>query len=267
MPRCSNGSAGRPRRSRRRSHRTTSRSRGSSTRLLQLCLELREALADGPLTEPLGPHDERVLVVVRVVAATHARAPEPVLLVELLRRKIRRAHLERQPLGVQRRGHLEDAHEEPLADPLTAAIGVNSERRNVRLVDHEPESGVADDAAALARDEVARVLVLRELVAERVRRPRDRERRALDFLHAVDVVEGHVLDDDRKCGDHPFEATASQRSWVQQRSDEAKRRLTIYASQRSWVQQRSDEAKRRLTIYASRRSWVQQDGHAERSDV
>jgi hypothetical protein len=33
------------------------------------------------------------------------------------------------------------------------------------------------------------------------------------------------------------------------------------------VQQRSDEAKRRLTIYASQRSWVQQDGHAERSDV
>src|SRR4029077_14561540 len=68
--------------------------------------------------------------------------------------------------------------------------------------------GVPDDATAVAGNEVARVLVLCELVTERVRRPRDRERRALHLLHAVDVVEGHVLDDDRKCCDHPLEATS-----------------------------------------------------------
>jgi hypothetical protein len=33
------------------------------------------------------------------------------------------------------------------------------------------------------------------------------------------------------------------------------------------VQQKSDEAERRLTTYASQRSWVQQDGDAERSDA
>ena len=79
---------------------------------------------------------------------------------------------------------------------------MDREGRDVRLVDHEPEARVPDDVVALARDEVPRVLVLGELVAERVHRPRNRERRALDLLDRGDVVEGHVLDDDRKGGDH-----------------------------------------------------------------
>src|SRR5207245_9528304 len=80
---------------------------------------------------------------------------------------------------------------------------------DARFVDHQPESRVHYDASTLACDEVPRALVLLELVAERVRRPRDRERRALYLLHAVDVVEAYLLDDDRKCGDHPFETIRS----------------------------------------------------------
>src|SRR5207302_6886559 len=50
---------------------------------------------------------------------------------------------------------------------------------------------------------------LGELVAERVRRPRDRERAALDLLDGIDVVEGHVIDDDGCDGDHDYLSTPS----------------------------------------------------------
>src|SRR4029077_13660938 len=59
------------------------------------------------------------------------------------------------------------------------------------------------------RDDVARVPVLGELVAERVRRPGHRERAPLDLLHGVDVLEGHVVDDDGSDRDHDYLSTRS----------------------------------------------------------
>src|SRR5919201_379797 len=79
------------------------------TLLIQRGAQLRQAVAHRTLLEPLGPHDERVLVVVGVVPAPHAGAPETVLLVQLLRGQVRGAHLQRQPLRVQRLRDLEEA--------------------------------------------------------------------------------------------------------------------------------------------------------------
>src|SRR6267143_1700762 len=72
--------------------------------------ELRESVAHRAVAQALGPHDDRVLVVVAVVTAADPGGVEPVLLVEALRREIRRAHLEREPLRFQIGGEVEEPH-------------------------------------------------------------------------------------------------------------------------------------------------------------
>ena len=51
-------------------------------------------------------------------------------------------------MGAAVDGEVEEREQQPLADPLRGARRVDRERRDVRLVDHQPHPAVADDLAA-----------------------------------------------------------------------------------------------------------------------
>ena len=78
----------------------------------------------------------------------------------------------------------------------------------MRLVDHQPDARVGDGLVADADHQVVRQAVRLELLAERVRRPRNGEAGTLDVVDVGDVIERHRLDADlqRRSGDHATSA-------------------------------------------------------------
>ena len=107
----------------------------------------RSASRIARLAERLRRHDQRVLVVVAVVARPEADRPEAVLLVEPAGREVRQPDLERRLARVPVDGEVEEREEQPLADPLAAPGRVDRERRDVGLVDHQPHPAVGHDRA------------------------------------------------------------------------------------------------------------------------
>ena len=77
---------------------------------------------------------------------------------------------------------------------LAAPRGVDRERDDVRLVDHQPHPAVGRDLVADAGHEVLGEPVRLELVAVRLGRPRRVEAGALDGVHGRQVVDPHRLD-------------------------------------------------------------------------
>ena len=94
--------------------------------LLALCRRPRDRVA---------PHDQRVLAVVRVVAAPDAAGDEAEPLVEPDRALVRDAHLERVAAALVRRGHLEEPLEQRPRDPAAAVLGVDGDVHHVPRVD------------------------------------------------------------------------------------------------------------------------------------
>ena len=88
--------------------------------------------------------------------------------------------------------------------PARRCVGIDRERGHVRLVDHQPDPAIGDDAGLGARDEVVGHAIGLELLPEGVRRPGHREAGALDLVDLRDVVEGHGRDAQvqRGVGDH-----------------------------------------------------------------
>jgi hypothetical protein len=126
---------------RRRSSGTSSGSIGAP----RAAPEARQPLAHAGDVERVRGHDQRVLAVVRVVARADADRPEAVLLVQAPRGHVRQADLERRLAGARARRAIEQAEQHPLADPAAAPARVDGEGRDVRLVDHDPQPGEADD--------------------------------------------------------------------------------------------------------------------------
>src|SRR5664280_862444 len=190
------------------------RSRGDRRRLRAERLRVRqrrelgaergEATLHARREQGLGGHDQRVLVVVAVVARPDPDGTEAVLLVEPPCRQVREADLDLSIARSPRDREVQRGREEALADPPPAPRRRHCERRDVRLVDHEPDPGIGDDLVPGPDHEVAGELVRLELGLVGVLGPRCREAGALDLLHGRQVGEGHRLDDEPHgwAGDH-----------------------------------------------------------------
>ena len=135
-------------------------------------------------------------MVVAVVARPQADRPEPVLLVQLARGQVRQPHLERRLVGAAIDREVEEGQQQPLPDALPAPRRVDRERRDVRLVDHQPHAAVCDDRVTRPGDQIVGEAVRLELAAVGVRRPRRGEARELDRVDGRQVLEPHRLDDD-----------------------------------------------------------------------
>ena len=99
--------------------------------------------------ERVGPHHQRIFAVVAVVAAPDAHLFEGVLAVQALGDRVGRAHFQRHPARADFDAAMDQRDQQELADALAADIGMRSDRGHVRLVGHDPDAGVADDAAQL----------------------------------------------------------------------------------------------------------------------
>ena len=80
--------------------------------------------------------------------------------------------------------------------PWRRQSGMHAEGRDVRVVDHEPDAGKADDRVSRPGHDVPRQPVAAQLLLERVGRPRRPEAETLDLVDGGDVLDPHRLDDD-----------------------------------------------------------------------
>ena len=107
----------------------------------------RSASRIGRVGQRLRRHDQRVLLVVAVVARPDPDRPEPVLLVQPAGGQVGQPDLERRLAGVAVDGEVQQRQQQPLPDPPAAVARVDRERRDVRLVDHQPDAAVGHDLA------------------------------------------------------------------------------------------------------------------------
>ena len=163
---------------------------------IELGATLGDPVAHLCLVERQRRHDQRVLVVVAVIARPQPDRPEAVLLVQPARGQVRQPDLERRLVGALVDGDVEEREEQPLPDPLAAPRGMDGEGRDVRLVDHQPHPAVRRDRVPGPRDEVMREPVRLQLAAVRMRRPWRGEAGLLDGVDGRQVLEPHRLDDD-----------------------------------------------------------------------
>src|SRR6185503_4267784 len=139
-------------------------------------------------------HDQGVLAIVGVVARADADRPEAVFLVEPAGGHVRQADLERRLARAALDGAIQEPQEQPLADATAAPARIDGERRDVRLVDHDPQPAEADDLSSGTGHEIAREPVAEQLVPVGVIRPGHQEARSLDDVHRAEVVDRHRLD-------------------------------------------------------------------------
>jgi len=144
--------------------------------------------------DAVAPHDDRVLTVVGVVPATPADALEAERLVEADGVVVAVAHLQCHPPGAQGVGALDERGEEGATVSLVLVAGAHADGGDVRLVQHLPETAVADDLTVLAEHDVAGLAVLRELAVVGVLGPGSQEDFSFDRLHEGDVILAHGLD-------------------------------------------------------------------------
>ena len=147
------------------------------------------------------PHDQRVLAVVRVVAAPQAARAETEALVEGDRLLVRDPNLERVAApGVVGR-EVEQPLEQHRRDAAPALVRVDGDVHHVPGIDVAGDDQVADERAVLPfrleRTEADRAR-LRELAREHRARPRRRVRTALDLLDVEEVVERQSTQLDRR---------------------------------------------------------------------
>src|SRR5579859_3151423 len=152
------------------------------------------ALLKRGFVDVAGPHDDRVLAVVAVVALADADVFEPVLAVQRLGAAVGPAHLERDPPRAAPHRFGDQSDEQALPDPPPAALRRHCDRRHVRLVEDDPHPRVADHRVRLAGHEVAREAVVPQLAEVGIARPRRRERRLLDLENAGNVFLAHRPD-------------------------------------------------------------------------
>src|SRR6266851_8087326 len=155
----------------------------------------------------VGPHHDRVLAVVGVVALAPADHLEAEGLVHLHRVLVGRPHLEGHPLGAHVVGRLDETGEKDASEALMMQLAPDSNCRHVRLVVHPPHPAVADDGrvelgslvpggpyyAFLAQHDVVRARARGQLAEIGVARPWRGEDLFLDLLHGRDVRLAHEL--------------------------------------------------------------------------
>src|SRR6266567_2676163 len=93
----------------------------------------------------VGPHHDRVLAVVRVVALAPPDHLEAEGLVHVHRVLVGRAHLERDPLGAHVVRGLDETGEDDAPVTVVVELPANADRRHVGLVVHAPHAAVAHD--------------------------------------------------------------------------------------------------------------------------
>ena len=139
---------------RRRRSRRTRPSRGDERgrRLVARRLEREDHSARRGGRRATGslPHDQRVLAVVRVVAAPDAASLEAEPLVERDRAVVRDAHLERVAAPAVARGELEQLVEQRRRDAAAAVVGCDGDVHHVPGVDVARDDQVAGELARLA---------------------------------------------------------------------------------------------------------------------
>src|SRR5207247_902489 len=186
-----------------------------------LAVGLADARAHLRAVEVVGGHDQGVLAVVRVVARPDPHRSEAEAFVEASRRQVGETDLEGGLARPERLAHAQEREDHPRADALTPPGRIDREGGDVRLVDHHPHPGEADDLVAdgvvahdlvaLAGHDVVRQPVVLDLLAVRIRRPGGREARPFDPLDGIQIGRPHRFEADpygRSC-DHRISPAAA----------------------------------------------------------
>jgi len=91
--------------------------------------------------QPLTPHDQRVLVVVAVIAAADPFIAKAIFLIERLSRLVGYPHFQRRAARADLHRDLQQRREEKLAEPLAPQVALDPNRGDVRFFHHQPHPG------------------------------------------------------------------------------------------------------------------------------
>ena len=160
---------------------------------IELRAQPRDPLAHRRLAQRLRGHDQRVFVVVAVVARPEADRPEPVLLVEPARGQVGQADLEGRLARAASTARSSRARRS--RSPIRRRhTGVHGEGGDVGLVDHQPHPAVGHDLPADACRRGTGRGGSSRAPAVRIGRPGRREGGALDELDGRQVGHRHGPD-------------------------------------------------------------------------
>ncbi len=158
----------------------------------------RQRLAHVRVVELGRGHHQRVLAVVGVVAEPSPDDRKPKDRYSAWAASLRDPHLERHAPGPERIDRSARREQELATDPLAPPVRVDAEGRDVRLVDHQPRAGEADDGVPRPAPRRSAPGGSRAAPARtRSAGHGDREAEPLDLVHRGHVGEAHRLDDDR----------------------------------------------------------------------
>ena len=140
------------------------------------------------------PHDDGVLVGLRVVALPDPGRREPEGPVELLGGVVADPDLEGQVLRSPLDGRDGQRVEQPGAEPVPVPGRIDRQRGHVTVVGHQHDAAVADHGAPDSCHQVDAAPLVAELAHEQAHRPRARVHLLLDAEHRPQVAPAHRAD-------------------------------------------------------------------------
>ncbi len=104
-----------------------------------------ESLFVGGRVYLFGPHNQGVFLVIAVVTMAQSCFAEAILAVKVLRGIVGDANFEGDPLRADLIGDIDQAGQHQFSQSQAAIIGMHGNRRDMRLINHQPQAGKANN--------------------------------------------------------------------------------------------------------------------------
>src|SRR5438132_3084826 len=153
--------------------------------------DLAEALLEARRLDRVRPHHDGVLVIVGVVPAATTDHLETELLIEPDGDVVGGSHLEREPARAELIGPLNQRRHQGMPVSFALLVRSDADGRDVRLVAHLPQPGIADDLLVPSQHQVIGRPVVVKLPVIGIARPRGGKDLTLNRLHLGDVLLAH----------------------------------------------------------------------------
>src|SRR5690606_27790990 len=175
-------------------------------------------IKSSPNASQVLPHDDRILVVVPVIALADAGADEAQVLIQPLGDHVGHPHFQGHAPRRAGAAQVRRGLQQPAADAPLAVVGMHRHVGDVPLAGDDPHPDVAHHPRAVvglqAGHQVMGAVVVQQLRHKRSPGPRRGKRAPLDLHHRVHVADGHRFDHDgERCFAAHFRSASDSRRY------------------------------------------------------